>query len=259
MIKKLPVFLFLVASCTLLHAQKKKDLLLEIDDLKEQITTLESDLAKSKKDARVSEARVADIEAQITELRETNAGLLKNLTDFTTKSTQKSDNIGIALESLREKENQLKVINDALSRMDSTAVALLTNVKQSLGENAKTGVSKGSVLISTPIAALFTEDNVEMVSEEGKLWLEKIATILTANPDMGITISGLSNTGEFDIALRQATALANVLQKDFTIDPKRISAKAKDGGFSDGIQLRLHPQYDAFHSFIKEHMKNAGQ
>ncbi|WP_394749117.1 hypothetical protein [Spongiimicrobium salis] len=258
MIKKILLLLVFIASTTLLQAQKKKDLLLEIDDLKEQLATLEGELTTAKKNERVSTARVTDIEAQLAELRKTNADLLQNLTDFTTKSTEKSDNIGIALESLREKENQLKVINDALSRLDSTAIAVLTNVKQTLGDDAQTGVSKGSVIISASIAALFKEKEVEVVSEAGQAWLEKIAIILNANPDMGLEIAGLTNTGEFDIAFRQATAIANILQKEFQIDPKRLSAKTKDGGFSDGIQLKIHPKYDAFHSFIKEHMKNAG-
>ena len=68
----------------------------------------------------------------------------------------------------------------------------------------------------------------------------------------------MTNTGEFDIALKQATAISNMLQKEFKIEPKRLSAKAKDGGFSDGVQLKIHPQYNAFHAFIKDHMKNAG-
>jgi len=249
---------FLLLTTSFLWAQSKKELLAEVENLKSELTTTEPALAESKKNEKISKTKTEFFETQVTELQEANATLLKNLKIFTEASKQKSDNIGRTLESLREKEAQLKVINDALSRNDSTAIVVLTNAKQTLGEDAKIKVSKGAVVISADQTFMFGGDTNTTVTTAAQMWLEKIAAILLANPDMAITVEGLSMTGELDIAASQAASVAGVLQKQFEITPERITAMGKDGGFTEGIHMKIHPKFDQFYFTVRENMKNSG-
>jgi outer membrane protein OmpA-like peptidoglycan-associated protein len=195
----------------------------------------------------------------VVELQDANTTLLKNLSSFAEVSSKNSDNISKAMTSLNEKEKQLKSINDAISSNDSTAVIVLTNVKQTLGEDAKIGVSGGAVVISNNLIALFGGDTSTSVTTEAQSWLQKVANILTANPKMALTIEGLSMTGNLQLAVQQAAAISEVFQKQFTIAPERITILGKDGNFKEGVNLKIHPKYDAFYRMVKESMKNGNQ
>ena len=163
--------------------------------------------------------------------------------------------MNMALEKLREKENQISAITQAFSSNDSTAIVVLTNAKQTLGENAKVGVSNGSVVISSTLDALFGTTNAAVVTPEGTAWLEKVANILTSNPKVSMTIKGLSMTGELDLAADQAAAIGTILQKQYGIIPSRINSLGMDGNFKEGINFTIHPDYSEFYSMVKAHMK----
>lgn len=257
--KTLLYALTLLLSCSMLYAQKKKDLLLEIDDLKSKLTTTEGELAASKKSEAASLASYEAVQAQITELREANAALLKNLNSFAEVSNKNSENVAKTLKTLEEKEKQLKTVNDAIARNDSTAVVVLTNAKQTLGENAKLAVSKGAVIVSLDQTFLFGEEaGSQTLTPEAIAWLEKIAAVMTANPAMVATIEGLSITGELDIAAQNATSVGNTLQKEYSVTADRISSMGKDGGFKEGVNIKIHPKFDQFYLMVREHMKNGG-
>jgi len=131
----------------------------------------------------------------------------------------------------------------------------LTNAKQTLGENAKIGVNNGSVVIASKLESLFGNTTGTNVTTEGVAWLEKIVGILNANPNVSLTIKGLSMTGELALAARQASAIGDVFKGQFSIDPNRIDSLGKDGDFKEGVNLILHPNYEQFYSVVKEHMK----
>ncbi|MGB5818045.1 MAG: OmpA family protein [Saonia sp.] len=249
--------LFLLLSSSFLHAQKKSELFAEIEGLKSQLDTTERALNKSKIIEKTSLAKAESLSAQVKELQDANATLLKNLNSFAEVSNKKSDNINKTLASLDEKEKQLKLIKDAIAINDSTTIVVLTNAKQTLGEDAKIGVVSGAVVISTGLTKVFGENSTSVTVEaSAEAWLEKIANILTTNPDVGITVEGLSMTGELDLAAQQATAVAAVLQKKFGITADRISALGKDGDFKEGVNLRIHPRFDQFYIRVRENMKN---
>ena len=246
----------LLVSSSFLFAQRKSDLIAQIDELKTELDATKAEVSEAKKNERIGLARAESFESQVKELQDANTTLLKNLNSFAEVSNKNSENINKVMAKLEEKENQLKAINNAIASNDSTAIVVLTNAKQTLGENAKIGVSNGSVIIASKLEFLFgTATGVE-VTVEGAAWLEKIAGILTANPKVSITIAGLSMTGELDAAANQASAIGAVLQYQFSIDPNRIDSLGKDGNFKEGINLNLHPNYNQFYDMVKENMKS---
>lgn len=253
---------FILISCILLfsslsaYAQKKSELIAEVHTLKTQLDSLKGELFNARKNEKVSLARAESYETQVTELQDANTTLLKNLNNFAQVSNKNSDNINKAMKSLNKKEKQLKEVNAAIARNDSTAIVVLTNAKQTLGENAKIGVSGSSVVISTDLFAMFGGDSSSKVAVTGEEWLKKIATILGVNPDMAVTVEGLTMTGNLELAAQQAAVISGMLQKQFSIAPERITALGKDGNFKEGVNIRIHPKFEQFYTMVKKNMKS---
>ena len=256
--KRILLVLIIFAFSTIsIYAQKKSELLTKIEVLKFQVDSVKALVSDAEMNERLSTAKAKSLQSQVTELQDANASLLKNLNSFATVSTKNSDNVNRAMESLQAKESQLKAINDAIARNDSTAIVVLTYAKQSLGENAKIGVLNGGLLISEGFETLFGgSSNVTLTPEAGP-WLEKIANILKANPKMDLSIEGLSMTGELDLAGQQAAAISSALQQKFQIESERITTAGRDGNLKEGLTFKIHPKYDTFYMMVKENMKNS--
>ncbi|CAZ98684.1 hypothetical protein Q4603_10390 [Zobellia galactanivorans] len=255
--KKSLLALGLIAcTCISLQAQRKSDLLAEIDQLKSQLDSVNAEIFDARKNEKVAVAKAESFESQVTELQDANNTLMKNLNSFAEVSNKNSNIVNSAMESLEAKERQLKAIKDAIATNDSTTIVVLTNVKQTMGENAKIGVSEGAVVISSDLASLFGSDTGTTPTPQAEAWVEKIANILNANPTTAVTIEGLSMTGDLETPAKQAVALATLLQSKFNIPAERIKALGRDGNLKEGVQVNIHPEFDKFYLMVREHMKN---
>ncbi len=239
-----------------IKAQKKSDLLAEIESLKTELQNTKATVSEAQKNEKISLAKAESYESQVLELQDANATLLKNLNSFAMVSSKNSDNINKTLASLEEKERQLKAIKDAIASNDSTALVVLTNAKQTLGEDVKIAVSNGALVISEDLVTLFGNEEKAVVTSSAEVWLGKIAGILTANPGMSLTVEGLSMTGNLGLASQQALSVADILQTKYAIDPNRLMALGKDGNFKEGVNLKIHPNFEAFYLMTREKMKN---
>ncbi|MGB5555006.1 MAG: OmpA family protein [Flavobacteriaceae bacterium] len=238
------------------HAQKKSDLIAEIDVLKKERDSIKSLVITAQKNERVSTAKADSYELQVQDLQSANATLLKNLNSFAEVSNKNSENVNRAMASLEAKESQLKAITGEIAKNDSTALMVLTNAKQTLGENANIGVLNGAVIISSKLESLFGSDTGTTITATSEEFIGKIANILKANPETAITIEGLSMTGDLVLPAKQAQSVANVLQSKFEIDPNRIATYGRDGNLKEGVLIKIHPKFDAFYLMVREHMKN---
>ncbi|MFH6603991.1 hypothetical protein ACEZ3G_10925 [Maribacter algicola] len=239
-------------------AQKKSELIAQINGLEKERDSLKSLVTLAQKNEKVSTARAESFEAQVSELQDANATLLKNLNSFAEVSNKNSNIVNSAMASLEAKEKQLKDIKDAISSNDSTAIVVLTNAKQTLGENANISVSNGAVVISESLNALFGSDTGTAVTEKAETFLGQLAQILSVNPEIALTVEGLSMTGNLDLPAKQAASVASVLQTKFSVDSSRINTLGRDGNLKEGVLLKLHPKYDAFYLMVRESMKNGG-
>lgn len=250
----------ILLSFTTIQAQKKSDLLLEIESLKITKDSIQNQLAISRKKEVVSKTEAESYKAQADELLETNKSLMQNINSFTAASIEKSENIGKTLESLREKETQLKSITDKFNSHDSIALLILTDFKKVLGENANINVNGGAVIVALNQATrdgLVSKDANQKAASEAIL--SKIASVLKTYRDSNIVVETLTNTGEFDLALNQSTLLVNKFLKVHSINANRILPIAKDGGFSEGINIKVYPKFDAFYFELREQMKAANK
>lgn len=254
---------------TVVQAQKKKDLLAEIDKLRQELRTKDGELAEAKKNERVSQSKVKTMETQVADLKETNATLLANMNSFTELSNKKATNLQTSQEIIKEKDRQLNVINDAITANDSINLAVFSKFKNTIGgDNLK--ISNGTILIILPNTTLFGEnDKNYIVDAKAKPTLEKIAATLNANPDLNIIVEGNSNAlkldgkkliDNWDLSSRQAASVVRVLQTDYKVDPKRMEALGKSEYGTEGIEtvtrIIIDPKFNNFYNLVKDNMKN---
>ncbi|MEB8328962.1 hypothetical protein OO009_06310 [Flavobacteriaceae bacterium KMM 6897] len=250
-------FLILLSTTYILNAQNKRELRAEIESLKDTLSTTQSALSESRNNENVSLARAESFEAQLEDLKKTNAQLLKSMSTFMETSSQKTDNIGRALETLKIKEAKLKTINETLKANDSTALMLLTDFKKTLGEEASITVVNGAVTIRLDKVQLFGSNatNVKVETDATPL-LKKLATVLKAHNSMFISVEGNTAVGTgLDMATRRAAALVDVFAITHQIVPERLSAVAKIGA-GDAIYIKVHPDFDAFYLMVRSDMKH---
>ncbi|WP_423999307.1 hypothetical protein [Maribacter sp. IgM3_T14_3] len=241
---------------TSIQAQKKSELIEQNQNLKYKLDSISRMVSTSQRNEKLADQRSTEYQSQVAELQDANATLMKNLNSFAALSSQNSENINKTMAALERKEKQLKGVTDAVASNDSTAVVILTNTKQVLGENAKVGVADGSVVISEKLDYFFTDGVGITPSSESRAWIENVAKVANANPKSVITIASLNITGEMNIAIQQATAIASILIKDFGVDGERIVAVGKDGGLHESLQVKFQPDYKAFYDMAKGDVKN---
>jgi len=239
-----------------IHAQRKSELIEQNQELKFQLDSINRVISDAKQGEKIAELKATEYQNQVTELQDANATLLKNLNSFAALSSQNSENINKTLATLEIKENQLKGLVNGFASADSTALVVLTNAKKTLGENAKIQVNDGVVIVSEKLDVFFADGLGNSLLDTSKPWLANLAQVIKANPEAGITITGMTITGEFDIALNQASTVAGVLIKENGVKGERIMVKGGDGGFKESIQIKIHPDYKAFYQKAKEDMKN---
>ncbi|WP_400073191.1 hypothetical protein [Zobellia russellii] len=246
----------LIFTCLSVQAQRKSDLLEEIAQLKMQLDSVNDQVFDARKNEKVAVAKAESFEIQVTELQNANNTLMKNLNSFAEVSNKNSNMVTTAMASLEAKENQLKAIKDAIATNDSTTIVVLTNVKQTMGENAKIAVSGGAVVVSSDLSSLYGSDTGTTLTAEGEAWVEKIANILIANPSTSVTIEGLSMTGDLETPAKQSMTIAAALQNKFAIASERMTALGRDGNLKEGVQVNIHPDFNKFYLMVREQMKN---
>jgi hypothetical protein len=246
----------IVLGCFSVQGQKKSELISQNQELKFQLDSVKRTISDAKRGEKIGLLKAEELQTQVTELQDANATLMKNLNSFATLSSQNTENINKTLVAIGRKEAQLKSIIGGFASADSTALVVLTNAKRTLGENVKVQVSEGVVIISEKLDFFFTDGLGTTLLEPSKVLLQKVGDLLNANPKAAITVVGMNITGELHIALNQAAAVSNELIATYSVDGSRINAHGQDGGFKEGIQIRIHPDYKVFFEQAKKDAKN---
>lgn len=251
--KKLLLLVGVGLICTsLLTAQSKKELAAEVARLNADIAQKDAEILEARKNERISEANAAAFETQVSELQEANATLLNNLKIFTESSKQRSESIGQTLESLRDKEAKLKVINDEFNKNDSIAILVITAFKQTLGENARVGVKEGAVAVELNKEMLFGNGTSASISEEGQVFVSKIAAVLNANPDIEAVVEGqLDSIGDGRVTYSRSSAIAEQIIGEVK---DRVSVSYIKGP-SEAYQIKIHPRLDKLYLQLRETIK----
>ncbi|WP_298789962.1 hypothetical protein [uncultured Allomuricauda sp.] len=251
--KQLPIiFCFLIT--TIGFSQKKSELFEQIEELKTNIQDVEQELAEKKREVSSSKAKAETLETENVSLRDANATLLQNLSSFSELSKKNSENVNKTLAALERKEKQLSILNEMIASNDSTAIVLLSRVKQTLGEGANADVNEGAIVISNSLTTLFGADTASDLTDEGKAWLANVGKVVLANPTLKTEIQGLNITGEFAVTLDQAASVSKELIAVSKVPADALSVSVKDGNFKEGILIRLQPDHKEFYDKAKDRL-----
>ena len=227
-------------------------------------------------------ANVSSLEEQINFLKSNNQDLISNLGNLTTLSKKGAENLEKSLESLKEKDTRIKSLRDAVTRKDSVTLALVTSLKGVLGniadEDIEINVDKGVVYVSISDKLLFKSGSFT-VNNAAKEVLGKVAKVINDKPELEFMVEGHTDNvpikvegtqDNWDLSVRRATAIVRILQKDFGIAPKRMTAAGRgeyipvaDNDSSAGraknrrTRIVVLPKLDQFYDLINQGMDQA--
>jgi chemotaxis protein MotB len=228
------------------------------------------------------EAQVKALSEQNSFLRSNNQDLINNMDNFTTLTSKGAENLEKTLESLKEKELTINKLQSAITRRDSVNLALVASLKGALGnlndQDIEINVEKGVVFVSIADKLLFQSGSYS-VSAEAKRVLGKVATVVNAKPDFEFMVEGHTDNvpyktnaeikDNWDLSVKRATAIVRILQNEFKVDPKRMTAagrsyyaplvennSASNRARNRRTRIVVLPKLDQFYSMIEDGMKD---
>lgn len=224
----------------------------------------------------------ASYESQLKTLQNTNAALLNTQGDIVTITKKGAENLERSLESMKEKDLQIKTMRDAINKKDSVTLALVTSLKGALDnvndEDIEINVEKGVVFVSISDKLLFGSGQFKVTSE-AKQVLAKVAKVVNDKKDFEFMVEGhtdddpISRTNiedNWDLSAKRATAVVRILQDEYGVDPARMTAAGRgeyvpvaSNDTSAGkaknrrTKIVVLPKLDQFFGMIEEGMKEA--
>jgi chemotaxis protein MotB len=204
-----------------------------------------SDLARQKVSLQ---NQAADMSLQLTAANENNTQLRKQLQDLSTISSMQAESIKKSLDNIGAKDTYLREVQSAISSRDSQNMAVVMELKATLGGFGDRDVSikleKGVVSVDLSDNILFNGDSSGFtLSGKAKSVLGRLATVLNDQPDIAIMVEGHTDSipyhtdsisypqdslpDSWDISVKRATAVIRALQKQYNISPLRMTAAGR--------------------------------
>ncbi|RDY61452.1 OmpA family protein [Flagellimonas nanhaiensis] len=250
----------------------------ETQDLLNSATVKLNDCLEEKATAS---SRLKTLEDQNAFLKANNQELINNMGNLTTLTAKGAENLEKSLESLREKDLTIRKLQDAVTRRDSVNLALVQSLKGVLGnlddEDIEVSVEKGVVFVSISDKLLFRSGSYN-VTNAAKEVLGKVAKVVNNKPDFEFMVEGHTDNvpyasgvllDNWDLSAKRATSIVRILQKDFGVDPKRMTAagrsyyvplasndSAGDRAKNRRTRIVVLPKIDQFYNMIEEGMKD---
>ncbi len=250
----------------------------ETQDLLNSATVKLNDCLEEK-DTNAS--RLKALEDQNKFLKANNQELINNMGNLTTLTTKGAENLEKSLESLQEKDLAIRKLQDAITRRDSVNLALVQSLKGVLGnlddEDIQISVEKGVVFVSISDKLLFSSGSYTVTSRAKEI-LGKVAKVVNNKPDFEFMVEGHTDNvpyrkgvllDNWDLSVKRATSVVRILQNDYHVDPKRMTAagrssyvplvpndNAADRAKNRRTRIVVLPKIDQFYSMIEEGMKD---
>lgn len=237
-----PVVLFSCVSTKKFKAEQEK-----YNTLNDSYAKLQGDL-KNCEDQKAEEARKkaalqSEIEAlnkQIAFLKENNTQALKQLQDLSVISNSQAESIKKSLENMGAKDSYIQTLQQQMARKDSLNMALVMNLKGAIGnlddKDINIKVDKGVVYIDISDKLLFKSGKFD-VTDQAKVVLGKVATVLKNQPDIEFMVEGHTDNvpykgsnlllDNWDLSVKRATSVVRILQNQYGLDPMKMAAAGR--------------------------------
>ncbi|MFZ1687307.1 MAG: OmpA family protein [Flavobacteriales bacterium] len=274
------ILLVALTSCV----SKKKYMAIQASNatLNDKLQECNQGLDKCNNEKANLQTSIDHLRSQVSEMSLTNQALLNNVGNMATLSTQEAANLEKSLESIKEKDLQIRTMQDALTKKDSVTLALVISLKSSLGNLNDTdvvvNVEKSVVFISLSDKMLFPSGSTT-ISPRAKEVLGKVATVVNAKPDMEVLVEGHTDDvpiskdcikDNWDLSVMRATSITRVLTEELGVAPARVTAGGR-GQFVPLVandtpenrstnrrtRIVILPKMDQFYNMIEDGLKKA--
>jgi chemotaxis protein MotB len=230
-----------MASCVSSKKLKKEEA--KYAELNGFYVQVQNDLKKCRDDEETAARKRAQLESdlenankQVAFLKENNNTVLNQLKDLSVISSTQAESIKKSLDNIGSKDLYIQDLQKALSRKDSLNMALVMNLKGALNDINDTDieikVEKSAVYISISDKLLFKSGSYE-VTDKAMTVLGKVAQVLNSKPDIEFLVEGHTDNvpiknncilDNWDLSTKRATAVVRILQNQYKLDPKRMTA-----------------------------------
>ena len=246
----------------------------ETQDLLNSATVKLNDCLEEK---ATNSSKLKTLQDQNAFLQANNQELINNMGNMTTLTSKGAENLERSLESLKEKDLTIRKLQDAITRRDSVNLSLVQSLKGVLGnlddEDIEISVEKGVVFVSISDKLLFSSGSYN-VTNRAKEILGKVAKVVNNKPDFEFMVEGHTDdvpyrggngvlVDNWDLSVKRATSVVRILQKDFNVDPKRMTAAGRseyipvsmtEKSKNRRTRIVVLPKIDQFYSMIEEGM-----
>ena len=242
------VAILLLSSCV--SSKKFKGLQSDYDVLNNKYNQSQADLKNCENDLIKAKSYGANMDQQYAQLQErykekqketdflqnNTQQMLGRLQDLSVMSDKQAESVRQSLEKLAERDIYIKDLQSAMARKDSLNLALVMNLKGSLGnvadEDLNIQVEKGVIYISISDKLLFQSGSYNLTPKAYDV-LGKVATVLNNQPNIEFMVEGHTDNvpirtsaikDNWDLSVLRATSVVRALQERFKIEPKRMTA-----------------------------------
>ena len=222
-------------------------------------------------------AQVAQLEKQIDHMQQTNSSLLDRLAQLSVINQTEAESIKNSLESMNRQQEYIAELSDIIEEKDSINDALVYNLRNSLidfhDEDVDIEVRGSAVYVSISDKLLFNTGSSQLLPGANGV-LEKVSRIINDNNQLNVLVEGHTDNlpittekyqDNWDLSAMRATAVVRKLERDFLINPGRLTASGRgehvpkaDNGNQTGRQknrrteIILTPKLDQFFELLKE-------
>ncbi len=248
----------------------------ETQDLLNSATVKLNDCLEEK---ATNSSKMKTLQDQNAFLKANNQELINNMGNMTTLTSKGAENLEKSLESLKEKDLTIRKLQDAITRRDSVNLSLVQSLKGVLGnlddEDIQISVEKGVVFVSISDKLLFSSGSYNVTSRAKEI-LGKVAKVVNNKPDFEFMVEGHTDDvpyrggsgvllDNWDLSVKRATSVVRILQNDFNVDPKRMTAAGRseyvpvsmtEKSKNRRTRIVVLPKIDQFYSMIEEGMND---
>ncbi|OED39590.1 cell envelope biogenesis protein OmpA [Flavobacteriaceae bacterium (ex Bugula neritina AB1)] len=234
-------FTLIVLSGTMITTScvsKKKFLAVEADLQNTKSTLQKTTVEKEELESKFAkiEARVADYNAKINSLKDSNDEKMVMVDDLVVISNKTKEKMNQTLHKVSSEKLQ-----NAKTLKDSMNIAVSHNLKSSLDDSLKEDedisidIDNTVVMISISDKMLFNSGSYR-VSNKANDILEKLANVINSEPSLDVMIEGHTdprtiNTpaleDNWDLSVKRATSITRLLQKKYNVDPSKLIASGR--------------------------------
>lgn len=223
--------------------QDRNALYAEAQRLKKDTTQMGIAFRELKKDTTELGQKLRQSVNNYAELQEIHRDLISK---SGTKLAQLSEDLQLKSKELEDKENilrerelRLREMEAIISKQDSITNALNGIVKNALlgfkADELSVEMKNGKVYVSMTDKLLFKSGSAA-VEDKGRQAIKKLSEVLNKNGEIDIAIEGHTDNvpiktnlykDNWDLSVARATTIVRMLNEEYMVDPKRLTASGK--------------------------------